>query len=148
MLQSRRKSKIQFFYPYKAYYIKESSKLKKFIEQIFKAEGKKLEALNYIFCSDGALLAINKQYLGHHYKTDIVTFNLSALMGIIHGESYISVDRVKINAMRMNDSLRKELLRVIFHGALHLCGYNDKTKIEILIMRKMEDHYLNLYLNN
>lgn len=122
--------------------------MKKFIEQIFNEEGKKLENLNFIFCSDRELLAINKKYLNHNYHTDIVTFDLSEKKGVVQGESYISIDRVRVNAIRLDIPFRKELLRVIFHGALHLCGYNDKTKKDILTMRKKEDYYLYHYLNH
>lgn len=148
MLKSGAKSKVRFFYTRKGYYIKDSSTLRKFVEQLFIQEGKKLESLNYIFCSDQALLAINKKYLRHHYYTDIVTFDLSDKKGVIQGESHISIDRVRMNAKQMGNSVRKELLRVVFHGALHLCGYGDKTKNEILIMKKREDHYLCLYLSS
>lgn len=148
MLKSARKSKVRFFYPYKTYYIKESGRLKKFIEQIFIREGKKLAGLNYIFCSDKDLLVINRKYLNHNYHTDIVTFDLSEKVGVIQGESYISIDRVKTNASGLNIPFRNELLRVIIHGSLHLSGYNDKTKKDILIMRKKEDYYLSIYLNN
>ena len=148
MLKSGRKSRVRFFYPYKAHYIKGSGIMKKFIEQIFNEEGKKLENLNFIFCSDRELLAINKKYLNHNYHTDIVTFDLSEKKGVVQGESYISIDRVRVNAIKLDIPFRKELLRVIFHGALHLCGYNDKTKKDILTMRKKEDYYLYHYLNH
>lgn len=148
MLKSGRKLKVRFFYTYRGYYIKESGKISKHIELIFKEEGKKLAGLNYIFCSDKDLLTINKKYLKHNYHTDIVTFNLSERRGIIQGESYISIDRVKTNAANFNVSFRNELLRVVFHGALHLCGYNDKTIKEINLMRKKEDYYLSSYLNS
>ncbi len=147
MLKPSTKSKVRFFYTDKGYHLKDSSGLRKFIEHIFILEGNELENLNYIFCSDQAILAINKKYLRHHYYTDIVTFDLSDKKGTIKGESYISIDRVRANASQLNISFRKELLRVVFHGALHLSGYSDKTKKAILVMREKEDHYLSLYLS-
>lgn len=148
MLKSARKSRIRFFYPYKTHYIKGSGRLKKFIEQLFIDEGKNLENLNYVFCSDKDLLAINKKYLNHNYHTDIVTFNLSEKREIVQGESYISMSRVRENAIKLNIAFQNELLRVIFHGALHLCDYTDKTQKDILVMRKKEDYYLSIYLNH
>lgn len=121
------------------------SGLKAFITTLFRKEKKRLGQLNYIFCSDKYLLEINKQYLRHNFYTDIVTFDLSEQPGIISGEIYISVDRVRDNAQNFNTSFKEELHRVIFHGMLHLCGYKDKTPEEELLMRKMEDKYLKLY---
>lgn len=119
--------------------------LKAFIIDLFRKEKKKLGELSYVFCSDAYLLDINKQYLKHNYYTDIITFDLSVVPGLISGEIYISVDRVKDNAQNFNASFKEELHRVIFHGALHLCGYRDKTEAEEILMRKMEDKYLRRY---
>ena len=101
--------------------------------------------LQYIFCSDDRLLEINKQFLNHDYYTDIITFNLSGANQPINAEIYISVDRVRENAGDFNSSVPMELHRVIFHGALHLCGYKDKTRKDQTEMRKMEDKYLEMY---
>lgn len=119
--------------------------LKYFISTLFKKEGKRLEEINYIFCSDDYLLEINRQYLKHNYYTDIITFGLSGPDQPIHAEVYISVDRVKENAFEFKTSFKRELHRVIFHGALHLCGYQDKRKEDVAVMRKMEDKYLTQY---
>ena len=102
--------------------------------------------MNYIFCNDKRLLDINQQYLKHDYYTDIITFNLSEEDNKITGEIYISVDRVKENAELLGLSTAAELHRVIFHGALHLCGYKDKTSGEKVKMRGKEDYYLFKYL--
>lgn len=118
--------------------------LKQFLISIFKKEKKPLESLNYVFCSDEYLLEINNNYLQHNYYTDIVTFELSATDKTV-GDIYISVDRVKDNAENLEQSFKRELHRVIFHGALHLCGYRDKTVKEQKKMREMEDKYLKLY---
>ena len=119
--------------------------LKSFIATLFKKEGKKLGEIHYIFCSDDYLLEINRQHLKHDYYTDIITFGLSSLGHPINAEIYISVDRVKDNAHQFNDTFKRELHRVIFHGALHLCGYKDKKAMDQQLMRKMEDKYLGLY---
>ena len=118
--------------------------MKEFIKEIFSAEGVSLDRLDYIFCSDEYLLQLNKTFLNHDYYTDIMTFDLSSGAAVV-GEIYVSVDRVKDNALKISSLYTNELLRVIFHGALHLCGYRDKTKREITIMREHEDYYLRLF---
>ena len=121
--------------------------LKRFILTIFKKEGKKAGLINYVFCSDDYILEINRSHLGHDYYTDIITFDLSEPNStIIDAEIYISVDTVRDNAQRFNNTIRQELHRVVFHGVLHLCGYGDKTTSEKLIMTAKEDKYLDLYL--
>lgn len=122
-------------------------KLKAFIALIFEKEKTPLQSISYIFCSDEYLLEINRQFLQHDYYTDIITFNLAGKKQPVIGDVYISIDRVKDNAKVHGQTSSKELLRVVFHGALHLCGYKDKTKPEIALMRKMEDKYLNAYFS-
>lgn len=121
--------------------------LKKFIIYIFEREKKELQRIDYIFCSDKYLLQINRQFLQHDYYTDIITFNISDASSI-KGEIYISLDRVKENALIYSTTFQNEALRVIFHGALHLCGYNDKTKKEIIFMRALENKYLHFFLTH
>ncbi|NBT08218.1 MAG: rRNA maturation RNase YbeY [Chitinophagia bacterium] len=120
--------------------------LKTFIEKSLKKEGMIIETLQYIFCSDKYLLGINKSYLQHDYYTDIISFDLSETKGRLIGEVYISIDRVKDNAKTHKTSLKEELLRVIFHGALHFCGYKDKKAADIKKMRAQEDKWLISYL--
>jgi probable rRNA maturation factor len=120
---------------------------KEVIRDLFKKEKTRLEQLQYIFCSDEYLLEINKQHLNHNYYTDIITFDLSETPDAVTGEIYISIDRVKDNAQTYKASFKQELLRVIFHGALHLCGYKDKTEKDQILMRKAEDKYLQYYLS-
>lgn len=120
------------------------NQVKAFVEEVFRLEGKGLKELNYIFCSDAFLLEINKSFLQHDYYTDIITFDLSEGGGTV-GEVYISIDRVKDNSASHATSYTEELLRVIFHGALHLIGYKDKKKSEITIMRQKEEYYLRLF---
>jgi len=139
------KSKVYFFYK-TALNLKKKSALKRFIESIFKNEGYSLQCINYIFCTDKQVLKINKQFLKHNYYTDIITFELSEQKKPVLGEIYISVGRVKANAALMDEPCGRELLRVIFHGALHLCGYSDKLKGEIKKMRERENYYLEKYM--
>ena len=98
----------------------------------------------YVFSTDRDVLKINRQYLSHDFYTDVITFNLSDGWDI-EGEVYLSVDRIKENAKAFNVSFSYELHRVIFHAALHLCGYGDKTTGDKVIMRKEEDRYLSEY---
>lgn len=125
--------------------LQERARLKQFIISLFQKEKKRLTELQYIFCSDQRLLEINQQFLQHDFYTDIITFPLSDPGQPISGEIYISVDRVRDNAAVFGSSIKRELHRVIFHGALHLCGYKDKKPREEKLMREMEDKYLALY---
>jgi len=120
--------------------------LKSFIEKRVKKEGFSIETLTYVFCSDKYLLKMNKDFLSHNYYTDIISFDLSETPGNLIGEVYISVDRVKDNAKTHGTSLKEELHRVIFHGALHFCGYKDKKPADTIKMREMEDRWLNAYM--
>ena len=140
------KSKVCFFFEVNRTSLKDRTRLKRFIEFLFKRERKKLESLNYIFCSDQRVLKINKQFLKHNFFTDIITFELSE-SSFTNGEIYISLDRVKDNAKTLGISPVTELHRVIFHGALHLCGFKDKTPKDEVIMRKKEDEYLKRYMS-
>ena len=107
-------------------------------------EVKKVQ-LTYIFCSDEHLLGINKQFLNHDTLTDIITFDLSETKNDLTGEIYISVERIAENAEKFGVSYENELHRVIFHGALHLCGYKDKTAADKQEMRRQEDLCLQEY---
>ncbi len=120
--------------------------LKSFLEKQIKKEGLVIENLQYVFCSDKYLLDINKQFLAHDYYTDIISFDLSEQKGQLIGDIYISVDRVKENAKTMGTTQGNELLRVIFHGALHFCGYKDKKPADVKLMRSMEDKWLKAFL--
>jgi len=90
------------------------------------------------------LLEINQQFLNHDFYTDIITFDLSE-KDSTQAEIYISIDRVKDNAKSLGTSFKSEIHRVIFHGALHLCGYKDKPGVEQVKMRQKEEFYLSKY---
>jgi probable rRNA maturation factor len=136
---------VQFFFLQTSISLKNRSKLKTFIKDLFKNEKQNLHRLNYIFCSDEHLLSINKEFLNHDFYTDIITFDLSESKDRVDGEIYISLDRVRDNAQNFDTGLNKELHRVIFHGALHLCGYKDKSPRDETAMRVAENKYLDLY---
>jgi len=128
--------------------LRDRQRIKTTLSNLFRKEGKKLAELHYIFVSDGRLLEINRQFLQHDFYTDILTFRLSEPRQPISGEIYISVDRVRENAREFGATLKNELLRVIFHGALHLCGYKDETPKDQAMMRKKEDIYLKSFVDS
>jgi rRNA maturation RNase YbeY len=138
------KSKVYLFFETRGFTLSNRTGLKTFIEKIFRKEGKRLKSLNYVFTTDEALRKINRDFLKHDYYTDIVSFDVSA-SNETEGEIYISIDRVKENARRLNVPFKIELLRVMFHGTLHLCGYKDKSAADIKSMRRKEDDYIKLY---
>lgn len=127
--------------------LKDKRKLSAFLDELTHKHLKKLKksSLTYIFCDDEYLLQINQQFLNHNTLTDIITFDLSEHEAELTGEIYISTERVVENAAKFNTSYTDELHRVIFHGALHLCGYKDKTEADKQAMRKKEDQCLKQY---
>ncbi|HCE58540.1 MAG TPA: rRNA maturation RNase YbeY [Prolixibacteraceae bacterium] len=129
-----------FFEDTKPFKIKKSV-LKKYIISLISNELKKTGSITIIFCSDNYLLEMNKKYLEHDYFTDIITFDYVE-NDIISGDLFISVDRVKENAEKFNTTFLNELVRVIFHGVLHLAGYKDKTTPDQQLMREKENFYL------
>lgn len=135
-------NRIKFRYADRRLNLPQKTTIRLFVETLFRKEKKKIATINYVFCSDEYLLNINRSFLQHDYYTDIITFGLSEPGEPIEAEIYISTDRVKDNAKQIGVSFQDEMLRVIFHGALHLCGYKDKKRADILLMRKKEDEYL------
>lgn len=119
------------------------NKTKDWIIQVIKFEKKQLGDLEYVFCSDDYLHQINVKHLKHNTLTDIITFDY-CVDDIIHGEIFISTERVAENAKNFIKTFDNELKRVIIHGVLHLIGYNDKTAEESKQMRAKEDFYLTL----
>lgn len=115
---------------------------KKYIKGLEKAQ------FTYIFCSDSYLLNINREFLNHDTLTDIVTFDMTDAPNMLTGEIYISIERVAENAEKFGVTYINELHRVIFHGALHLCGFKDKKKEDKELMRKKEDESLAAYFKN
>ncbi len=135
---------VEFFNQGISFKLSNSRKTKSWIRKVIGLESKKLEHLNYIFCSDQSLLSINQQYLNHDTFTDIITFDNSDDSESIEGDIYISVERVRENAAELKTDFEEELHRVLIHGVLHLIGYGDKSAREKSTMRKKEDAYLSL----
>lgn len=129
--------------------LKEKRKLSAYLNKLVHQyrDGKGKVSLTYIFCTDEYLLEMNKQFLDHDTYTDIITFDLTADNELLTGEIYISTDRVTENAVKFGAGYNNELHRVIFHGALHLCGFKDKSAADKKVMRQMEDICLNEYFN-
>ncbi len=137
-------STVRFYNADKKLLVKNKKLLSAFISFLFSNENKNLDSLSVISCSDEYLLTLNKQFLNHDYYTDILTFDLSNKKNII-GEIYISLDRVKENRLLHQASFHYEFYRIVFHGALHLCGYFDKTSEEKMRMTELENFYLEEY---
>jgi rRNA maturation RNase YbeY len=127
--------------------LKDKKKLSTFLQSLLRSKRtdvKKVD-LTYIFCNDDYLLEINKEFLNHDTLTDIITFDMSEEPETLDGEIYISIERVKENAAKFQVSYNQELHRVIFHGALHLCGFKDKKTADKELMRQQEDMCLHQY---
>lgn len=134
---------ISFFEEDITYTLKQKTAVRQWVTETIIAEGYKLKELTYIFCSDSYLLQINQQYLNHDTYTDIITFDNSDIAKTIVGDIFISIDRVRENALKFSHTEADELHRVIIHGALHLLGYKDKSPADKKKMTLKEDFYLN-----
>ena len=121
--------------------IHQKNKKKRWLKNVIEHLDFKLGNISVIFCSDDYLLSLNKKHLNHNYYTDVITFNYCCNK-TISGDIFVSVDRVRAFSIDTNTSFLSEINRVIVHGVLHLCGFDDKKPDEILKMRKLEDLYL------
>jgi rRNA maturation RNase YbeY len=119
--------------------------LKLFVKTLIEEEGFSSGDIAIVLCSDEYLLKVNQDFLNHDYYTDIITFDY-CVDGVVNGDLLISLDRVSENSVSERTTLKDELYRVIFHGVLHLCGYKDKSKKDIEVMRLKESHYLNIFV--
>ncbi len=135
-------SSINFFAEGISYTIKHKRALRVWINATAIAEGAGAGDINFIFCEDKYLLRLNRKYLNHNTLTDIITFPLTNEEGVIGGDIYISIDRVRENARLYGKPVFNELSRVMIHGILHLLGYNDESEAEKAGMRKLEDFYI------
>lgn len=113
--------------------------------QIADSYGFTIQGINYIFCSDTYILDINKTYLEHDYYTDIITFDNGDIEGEIESDIFISVDRVAENEKNLDVPRGTEILRVMAHGLLHLCGLKDKSDKDAELMRRAEEDCLLLW---
>ena len=118
--------------------LKGKMRVKRWITDIIKAQGKKVGDISYLFCDDAYLIEVNRSYLNHDTYTDIITFDYVE-DNLISGDIMISVERVKENAQLFGSTFDQELHRVIIHGILHLLGQGDKTALEAAQMRKKEE---------
>lgn len=134
--------KVRFNYADRKLCFTPKASLKEMVKNIFSKENTIADTIDYIFCSDEYLLQINRNTLKHDYYTDIITFPLNDKGMPTQAEIYISIDRVQDNATTHGSSFDQEIARVIAHGALHLCGYKDKSKADIALMREKESSYI------
>ncbi|MDR2848204.1 MAG: rRNA maturation RNase YbeY [Bacteroidales bacterium] len=134
---------IRFFSDGVTFQLRNKRKTAQWLQTVITREGKKAGTLVYVFVSDAQILQLNRQYLNHSYYTDIITFD-EVEADTISGEMYISIDTVRANTEVYQTTFDNELFRVMAHGVLHLCGYNDKTAQEQVLMREMEEKSLRL----
>ena len=113
----------------------------KWLKKSVNSLGFTIGELSFIFCSDEYIKKINIKYLSHHFFTDVITFNYTKEK-LLFGDVYISIERVKENSKTYKTSFNEEMFRVIIHGVLHLCGFDDKTKEEKSLMRSKENDFL------
>lgn len=120
------------------------SVVKEWLVEVASVHGFRVGALSYLFCDDEEILSVNRQFLQHDYYTDIITFDYTHGK-VVSGDIVISLDTVSSNAMMLNVDAKRELLRVIVHGLLHLCGINDKGDGEREIMEREENLALSIF---
>lgn len=132
---------IRIYYDITGYRLRDSRKIKTIIERVIREEKRIPGDLSFIITSDRELKKINNEFLGRDYFTDVIAFDYGEGK-TVKGEVYISKDTVQKNANNYKVSLRNELVRVIFHGTLHLCGYIDKSIAQKERMRRIEDKWL------
>ncbi|WP_080059660.1 rRNA maturation RNase YbeY [Spirosoma aerolatum] len=138
---------IRFFNEDVPYKLPHKQAVRQWLKQQTEREGYTVGELNYIFCSDEYVLQVNRDYLQHDYYTDIITFDQSEEEGKLAGDIYISVERVVDNAAQLGVPAEQEMLRVLAHGLLHLCGYLDKGVEAEAQMRQKEEEWLRQYNN-
>ncbi|MDY0016129.1 MAG: rRNA maturation RNase YbeY [Bacteroidales bacterium] len=138
------KSTIYFINNNISFNLKNKKKLREWISATTLEESKFVGNITFIFCDDEYLTDINIKYLNSNYLTDIITFSYNEDQ-MISGDIMISIERVKENAKIYKTFFLNELLRVIIHGILHLCGYKDKSEKDKKIMQEKENYYLNKY---
>ena len=132
-----------FHYDIEKFRLRDVKLIRKVISRIVSDAGHRCGKVDVVMTNDGKVYEINNEFLGHDYYTDIITFNYNKGK-TVNGEIYISVDRVKENADKYLVPLKSEIRRVIFHGFLHLCGYDDSTAEQKRKMAEMEEMYLAL----
>jgi len=125
--------------------LEDESKLSCWIEASIRSENYNLGEINYIFCDDAYLHKLNMEFLEHDTLTDIISFDYTVGKEL-HGDIYISIERVADNAKDFGVDVSEELCRVMIHGVLHYCGFKDKTDEDAKVMRDKENFYLRSYV--
>ncbi|MCJ7449983.1 MAG: rRNA maturation RNase YbeY [Bacteroidales bacterium] len=138
---------IKIFYDEVKFRMKDWKKLVEIIERIIIKENRTPGDLNFVITNDKSLKKINIKFLKHHYFTDVIAFDYNE-KNIVNGEIYISLDTVKRNSVNYKVSLKSEMVRVIIHGILHLCGYDDKTSEEKVVIKRMEEIWMGIYFRD
>jgi rRNA maturation RNase YbeY len=126
------------------FFLTNESIIQLWLEDIIKSENKTIGEINFIFCDDDYLLRLNQEYLNHDTLTDIISFDYT-LGNEISGDIFISIERVKENAVDFNVTFEEELARVLSHGLLHYCGYKDKSPEDTLKMREKENEKISMF---
>ena len=135
---------IEFFSEDVEFELENPDQVAEWINNVIEQHDQELVSLTYVFCSDDYLHEMNVSYLDHDTLTDIITFDNADEEGIVEGDIFISIDRVKDNSKDLGTTFENELHRVIIHGVLHLLGFKDKTEEQQALMRKQEDSSLSL----
>jgi rRNA maturation RNase YbeY len=138
------KTAIHFFSENIPFVLKGKGRVRAWLRDCIAHENKAAGILNFIFCDDEYMLPINRSYLHHDTLTDTITFDYSDLDNKVQGDVYISIERARENAEQFNVSPVHEIHRLIIHGVLHLCGYEDKNPEGKRLMSEKEDYYLSL----
>jgi len=134
---------ISFNYEFE-FILEEESTFADWLGRVIVSENKIEGDLNYIFCDDAYLLELNKEYLNHDTLTDIISFDYS-VGNELHGDVFISIERVRENALDFQVAFMEELKRVMVHGVLHYCGYKDKKAEDELLMREKENEKIKMF---
>jgi rRNA maturation RNase YbeY len=140
---------VRYYNEETSYRLPEKRRTADWLRRVAEEEGYTLGEVTYIFCSSERHLAINKEFLGHDYFTDIITFDYSDLEGerVVSGDIFIDVETVRDNARIYSTTFLSEMRRVVVHGVLHLCGQGDKTPEDEKEMHRKEDKYLERFNN-
>jgi probable rRNA maturation factor len=136
---------INFFNEDIDFKLKGTNNFKAWLKKVAEKEGFRINDLNYIFCSDKYLHKMNLEYLDHDTYTDIITFDNSEDENIVEGDIFVSIERIADNSKTLNTPLEEEFKRVIIHGLLHLCGYDDHSIEHKAEMRLLEDKYISIF---
>jgi probable rRNA maturation factor len=131
--------KIKFYYDKIKFRLRDTATIRKFLDKVIREEKLIPGDLNFIFTDDAEILKINNEFLDHNYFTDVISFGENA-GDIVNGEIYISIDTVRNNAREFNTDIREEVIRVMVHGVLHLCGYDDMNEKDRDAMMKRQEN--------